>query len=357
MSRPLPLPLFLLWLLVAGSPAAATEAPGLGGRTALLSLQDRSGDPALAGWLEEELAGALAAGDGLVPLEESRAALRQRRLRTPERAPAPILAQVAAELGADHLLTVTLHDGCEEGGESVPRLSASALRYDAAGRVVASAFVAKSGIDRRRLLGLGAIPTCELLAPRLARELLAELAAAPAVPARPHPGSAALGRVALFPLGGTARAEATLAAETATAALRTALVRHGVELVPLAELAPIADRQQRRSWGAVDEPTRRALAADCGADVVLTGNIELFDADGGHEPRPRVNLALRLIDAKSGRILWIDGDERDGWSRSGPFGLGRIHSRGALLQHMVDLQLTRLLRAAAQGWTSPRSPS
>jgi hypothetical protein len=60
-----------------------------------------------------------------------------------------------------------------------------------------------------------------------------------------------------------------------------------------------------------------------------------------------VALALRLLDLETGRIVWVGGDERDGWDGFGLFRLGRIYTRGELARRMTERLVARLLEEHA----------
>ena len=53
---------------------------------------------------------------------------------------------------------------------------------------------------------------------------------------------------------------------------------------------------------------------------------------------------MRLVDVRTGRVLWADGMEREGWDRQGLFRSGRIYSRGALTEVMTRKLIRRMLR-------------
>ena len=51
--------------------------------------------------------------------------------------------------------------------------------------------------------------------------------------------------------------------------------------------------------------------------------------------RPVVAVALRALEAGSGRIVWTGGLERDGWYRQRPFRRGRVRTRAGLLERLL----------------------
>jgi hypothetical protein len=94
--------------------------------------------------------------------------------------------------------------------------------------------------------------------------------------------------------------------------------------------------------GHVDAATLHVLSQG-GIDTVVTGTVEEWEVRGGREPEPRVSFGARLIDASSGQILWMNGQDRGGWDGLRLFGTGRTHSRGRLAEHMMRSLLAGFL--------------
>jgi hypothetical protein len=130
-----------------------------------------------------------------------------------------------------------------------------------------------------------------------------------------------------------------------TEAAQARFFAEGVTLVSPNRLHDILRRLQGGRWGGVTAETRAVLGSSAGADTILTGNVEAYDLGGGEdEPEPSLTVALRLLEASSGRILWTASAERDGWDRQGLFRLGRVHSRGALVKNVMKTLARRLDR-------------
>lgn len=315
----------LPWLVLGAGAAVSAET------VALLPVQDRAGDSAAVRAVEEALARGLAEGGALVDRESLRDALRRRRIRNLDAASPEELRALGGELGADRFVTAVVHLAERE---VCPRLAVSARSYDAAtGEVSWAGFEAGSGLDRRGLLGLGVVETLEPLAGDLARRLLDGLRAKGAAP----PAGAARGPVvAVVPLSGLAATDATRAAETVTEAVRAALVAAGASVLSPNRVADSLRSERVFAWGALDAPVRRALA-EAGADLLLTGSVEAWDARGdGLEPEPVVAVALRAVDARTGRIVWTGALDRRGWDRQGLFRLGRVHDHGSLAARIAE---------------------
>lgn len=326
-----------------GGPGAAASTSGApAGAVALLPVQDRAGDAAVARAMDEVLESALAERFRLVDRRRLRDAQRRGRVRSLDDASPEVLRGLAKELGAERLVTAVLH---RVERDLSPRLAASARSYDGAtGELDAAAFESASGLDGRTVFGLGVIEAPERLAEAVGRKLLESLEAplpvdrlAPGVPA---PAGGRVPVVALVPLAGLSGPDATRAAETATEVVRAVLAREGYRLLSPNRAAvavrSLSGAERVDAWGAVPVPLRRALRRE-GAALVVTGAVEVWEVGGdGFEPEPVVAVALRALDAETGRILWTGGAERRGWDRQGPFRLGRIYDRGSLAERIVE---------------------
>ncbi len=327
----------VLAALLAGTVCAgAARAESL----ALLSVEDRAGDGAVAEALEGALAEGLAAGHEILPLETVRDALRRRRIRSVDDASPATLRTLGRELGARGFVTVTLYS---VELQTSPRVTASARLYDASnGELEQIAFASASGLDGRTLLGLGVTSDPQALAAEIGRRLLAGLGEGqqPGRGAPAKPG-AALGAVAVVPFAGISDTESTSAAQTVSEIARTVLARDGVALVSPNRVAEVLRERRLHAWGGVEDDVREGLAA-AGAGSILVGSVEAWDVAGdGFEPEPVVALALRLVDAATGRIVWTGALERRGWDHQGLFRLGRIYDRGTLAQRMIEQLIGR----------------
>lgn len=347
----------LITLVCAGGllavPGVRAAAAGGGPAVALLTVQDRVGDPAAARAVEQPLREELSRFSRLRDAGSTRDVQRRLRLRNGNDAPPELLRRVAEELGADWLVAVTLHEARRRGVPSVT-LSAHAYRGDT-GELSWAGFRGGSGLDGRSVLGLGEVHTLELLAPRVVRRLTADLEPALAggsgrAERTGNRAGGSLGSVAVVPFGGLTARDATSNAETLTEAARAALQRLGTRTVSPGCANDVLRRQRLVGWGGVDADARSALRETCGADTILTGSVERYELAGGElEPEPRVSVAARLIETDSGRIVWTGAVERGGWDRQGVFRLGRIHSLGALADETMGSLARRLLRERSPG--------
>jgi len=319
----------LPWLVLGAGAALSAET------VALLPVQDRAGDSGAVRAVEDALARGLAEDHALVDGESLRDALRRRRIRNLDAAPPEELRALAGELGAGRFVTAVVHLAERE---VTPRLAVSARSYDGAtGELAWAGFEAGSGLDRRGLLGLGVVETLEPLAEDLAGRLLHGLSGVGAAPGPgADPGADRAAAVALVPLSGLSETDATRAAETVTEAVRAALQEAGVPVLSPNRVAEALRGARMFAWGALDAPVRRALA-EAGAGLLVTGSVETWDAGGdGFEPEPVMAVALRAVDARTGRIVWTGALDRRGWDRQGLFRLGRVHDHGTLARRIAE---------------------
>jgi len=336
-------------VVAATSFAGDFEARGV---VALLPIQDRAGDDRAVAAVEQALLLQLEEGAQVLDRDRTRGVLRRMRLRNVDAVPQRVIEQLATELGADWLVSATVHDAERR---IAPRLTLSARVYrGSTGEPSWIGFVGGSGLDGRSVLGLGVISELEALVPHVVKRLELKLEGDQTdngdenLRSR-NPAGASLGRLAIVPFAGLTPRRATANSETLTEASRAALHDAGVSLVSPGCTSEALRHHRRFRWGGVDSETGGLLRGVCAADSILTGSVERYDVGGAQaEPEPRVALSLRLLDAETGAIIWTGALERRGWGRQGLFGLGRVHSRGDLTEAMMQSLIRRLVRERTQ---------
>ncbi|MCP3956666.1 MAG: hypothetical protein GY719_02320 [bacterium] len=359
---------------------------GAGG---LLPLQDRVGNPVVAAAVEETLRQALAARASLVDPVRLRDAQRRLRIRDASQASPEALARMAEETGAGWFFSATVHQATESlltrasqafvsdrpGEGLVPQitLSARVIRLRPSDRAGAelgwAGFEAASGLDGRRLLGLGVIDDPEILGREVAERLVEtferEVAAGEPTHSQERHGRARpdhggflrrpisvqeMGSVALVPFGSVTERQATRAGETVSELALAVLYRSGARLVLPGRVNQILRGRGVLLRGEVDAEARAALRSGAGADSILTGTVEAWEVGGlGAEPEPRIAFSARLIDTGSGGILWWNGQDRTGWDRSRLLGTGRIHAAGLLAEDIMWSLVAGLVVPRKQG--------
>jgi hypothetical protein len=117
----------------------------------------------------------------------------------------------------------------------------------------------------------------------------------------------------------------------------------GLQFISPNIISGILRRQETLIWGGATRELREALVTECDAGAILTGAVEIYEVTGSETaPEPRVGISLRLVDAATGNILWTGASERSGFHKKGPFGAGRIHSRGELARQLTKKLLVEL---------------
>lgn len=329
-----------LCLAVGGQLGAS--APASARTIALLVVQNPAGDGPAARAVTEALLEELPRHGELADAAATRNALRRLRIRNGDAAPPDVLRLLAEELAVDWLISATVHDAERR---DVPRLTLSARAYDgASGKLFWAGFKGGSGLDTRKLLGLGVIPEVERLAPRVVANLVSKLGEAGATST-----SMSSGTVAIVDFDSLTQRASGAAADTVTEAARAAVLGRGLDLASPNCTSNALRRIRSTRRGAVDAEMRHAITSSCGAKTILTGTVELYDIGGAEmEPEPLVAISIRLLDAQTGRILWTGALEREGWNRS-VFRIGRVYSRGALVERMLETMTRRLLERENTG--------
>jgi hypothetical protein len=338
--------LAMLVLVFPGEAMASDGQPSF----AIVSVRDRTADPAITGRIGMSLETALLQQGPVVERESVRTALRQRRIRQIAGTGAADLTQLASDLAVDWLVSVTIH---EARAQPIPTITLSALAIRGADpQDSRSAFVSSTGVDGLHLLGLGEIWNTDQLAARELEHLIDRLALGSELDlvgtkAAGAGWPTALNRIAVLPLTSESAADASAAADAATQALHAVLRQRGADLVAPNRLAEVLRQQSARRWGELDAAVREAIFRECHVQLILTGSVEAYDAGLGSEPRPFVAISLRGLDAQTGRIVWTGALERDGWFRQTIFRGRRIYSRGDLLTTLLAKLMSDLADRAS----------
>ena len=343
MRRPVFAALMALTVLSAAGVCAE------GQRFVLLSIEDRVGDPEVTAAVETALRAELSALGSVIERDRTRAVLRRLRLRRLEDAEPRLLERLASELEADWLVDVSLQEVQRE--PAALTLAARAIR-GVSGSEIRHALISSTGIEGLHLMGLGLIhelvPLVEREMPRLVSQLALDqssLSSPRGTRGRRREVSLWTKRIAVIPLTSPLSVDASAAATAGTKALHRVLQEEGMEAVSENAVAALLRRHRSTRWGQLDRGTRASIARELGADVILTGSVDAFTAGWSVEPRPRVAVALRALDAATGRIVWSGELERDGWYRQRAFRRGRVHTRTVLLQELLR-RLVREVRSA-----------
>ncbi|MBD3866978.1 MAG: hypothetical protein IFK94_02545 [Acidobacteria bacterium] len=294
--------------------------------------------------VREELAGRFILTHPMTVRDGLRAGrIRDAGATTPSR-----LAGLALELDATRFLSVTLHQAVEG---AIPIITLSAQSFEAGeNRLSWAGFRSASGLDERKMLGLGVIENLDDLARRTTRRLMEDFLKPETgrtgrikVPTpkegtylRSMLNTRTMSKMAVLPFDSVVNRQPQAAAEMATAALMAVLHRKGAPLTHPGIVDETLRRRYEQRYGGLDELSRAALKIGGGARWFITGTVETLEMKGGIEPVPWIALGVRVVDVETGQIFWIGGLERTGEEEENVFGLDRVHSPGELLDGMLD---------------------
>lgn len=326
-------------LAVVALQGSTLEASATAPTVAILPPQDRAGDTAAVATMDRALREALRAYGSVLGSDVTRDALRRLRLRDSGAASPDVLQSLGQDLGAEWLVSTIVH---EANPELYPQVTLSVRVYSGeTGETVWAGFAGASGLDGRQVLGLGLVEDLAPLVEAVTGALCDEFVLADSDSIEVS-ALARVGRVALVPLSAPTLAGGTRTAEMVTEAVRARLSASGAELVSPGRTHQAIRRHQDGRWGGITDAARSELREQDAADLVITGAVEGYEVGGGTlAPRPRVAVALRLVDAATGRILWTAWRERDEVKRR-LFGLGQSRSAGDAAARVVADLVARL---------------
>ena len=90
-------------------------------------------------------------------------------------------------------------------------------------------------------------------------------------------------------------------------------------------------------YGAVDFETLRGLRERTGAEVVILGTVQIYDEGIQRQATtsPEVGVDARMLDTRTGRILWMAYHERNGDEGQFALDFGRVRSMIPLLRTVI----------------------
>ena len=335
-----------LLLVSVCMPLAAAEIQLSKPAAALLPIQNQAGHMSAGMALHQGVQRELELRLKLAEAERVRNVMRSLRIRSAADLSADILVPAQSALEVEWLVYLTLHD---VDPREVPAMTASAQIFRAGnGELFWSGFVGKSGFNGLPWLGMGVTQNI----PDLAREVAQLLAEAiedaldSSASAAPQPSLDSAPIWALVPLAGLTPKEGTVSAATVTEAIRDVAQELSLQLVSPNRVSEVLRQQDEILWGQVPRGLREELVAEFGVGAILTGTVEVYEVVGSSSaPEPRVGLSLRLVDSATGNILWTGAIERSGFHKKGPFGAGRVSSRGELAKRLTRQLLLDLQRS------------
>jgi hypothetical protein len=334
----------LLWIWAM--PTFAQQPAGPPGM--LLPLQDRTGDVALAQLVTETLHVELEKSLRLASSEGLRDEMRRLRIRDAGDIEPRQLRQLAEKFGVDWLISVTLH-AARETPEPEFVISAWAHRVEEnnlawAGFESLAGLSTRRSLERNRIYELG--PLVRLAVRRLVADFRRHLESDRRQPVRTSPGQEGflleplaveqLGTVAVLPFESITDVRPSASAEVITALAHATLYRSGAVVVHPGRVNAILRRRGVFMRGELDPLARAALRVGGDADHILTGTVETYTSPASVEPNPHVAFSARLVEVDSGRIVWMNGQEREGRDHPGLFGLGKVYDAGSLAETIMQ---------------------
>lgn len=146
---------------------------------------------------------------------------------------------------------------------------------------------------------------------------------------------AALPRLALIPLAN--HSGSMQGARSIEAGLRVRLTAAGFELVAADTLRELMRGHRLRLIGECDSSSAALIAAATGAEVIVTGAIELYL----EQENPEVAVNLRAYDCQGGKVVWLNRCALSGEGEAGLFGIGRISVAETLAEKVLDRLLMK----------------
>jgi TolB-like protein len=165
--------------------------------------------------------------------------------------------------------------------------------------------------------------------------LFAILLAPVAVSAGPGPAM----KIAVFPFGNLS--EDMEAQRAVMPAVKDRLAEMGMALADEADVNRILFRDRQRDTSYVSLDVAREFGDELGVEAVFVGCVVSYS----EEDSPQIGLTARLIDARTGRILWAGFESTKGTEFAGILGLGEIKTMDRLIPAVVD----RLLGSLSSG--------
>jgi TolB-like protein len=269
----------------------------------------------------------------LVPRDSLRNTMRSRRIRMTGAIDTRSATQLREALGVDLLLTGSIDFYSKDDN---PEVGLSLRLYDCKEqRLIWTKSVAASGEDYAGLFGIGRITSAPIIASRVVDKIFDRF---------PFAGDGTLSvdredytmkastRIAIVTLDNLT--EQQRSGDISSILLLSELSQQGYEVVEPGEVAAILAELRSLPRGKISTEEISRLRDALQVDLIVTGTIYRLEPGRGRnsESPPHVEMGLRLIDATNGKVLGAVSSTRAGNDSEGPFGIGRCHSLGKLIQ-------------------------
>ena len=115
------------------------------------------------------------------------------------------------------------------------------------------------------------------------------------------------------------------------------LTRHpGLSIVEPGRVEAVLDQEPWLLFDRIPPDLLDRFGEEMGADALLVGSVLAYGhREGAAGQVPEVSMALRLVEAPGGKILWSAVHSRDGEDAESVFGIGREESMSRLARETV----------------------
>lgn len=187
------------------------------------------------------------------------------------------------------------------------------------GSIIWTSHAAATGDDFTGILGLGTVRSIDELSVKIIDELLHSFSILP-----PHKEKESTYRIAVMPFKNESKIRG--AGMITTYMFIAELFRTRIfEPVSYGDVRNLVVALRVRSKGELDFKNISSIAESSGVDGILVGTVEHYAEEEGSVP-PSALISARLIDARTGRILWYDGYQYRGDDGITIFDWGRLRS-------------------------------
>jgi len=201
------------------------------------------------------------------------------------------------------------------------------------GSITWASHSAATGEDFTGILGLGTVRSIDELTVRMIDKLFDTFSILP-----PHKEREAAYRIAVMPFKNESKIRG--AGMIATYMFISELFRTRMfDPVSYGDVRNLVVALRVRSKGELDFKNIGSIAESSGVDGILVGTVEHYEEEQGSVP-PLALISARLIDARTGKILWYDGYEYKGDDGITIFDWGRLRSAESVA-HVVVSKLVK----------------
>jgi TolB-like protein len=215
-----------------------------------------------------------------------------------------------------------------------PRLGLSArLIRSSDGAILWANHVAATGEDFTGILGLGTIRSIDKLTHKMVNKLLESISIAP-----PYKEKESTYSIAVMPFKNESKIRG--AGMIATYMFISELSGSRIfEPLSYGNVRNLVVALRVRSKGELDFKNIGSIAESSGVDGILVGTVERYTEGQGAMP-PEASISARLIEARTGRILWYNGYQCRGDDGISIFDWGRLRSA----ENVADEAVSKLVK-------------